>query len=154
MFHFKLPNKQTHTQRGAAAQQPNSRSSDATPTPLLCTLYAALSHLHSTKPPKCLWQLHEKGVLLIGCCAFSWQTCDQAYLCVCLCVHLCRCMCVFIGLSGEPGQSVRCSNGGFKDKCCGEFPGCLLTTPPPTLPPLPLPSSTIPGTQRDRKAHK
>ncbi|XP_075959748.1 putative E3 ubiquitin-protein ligase MID2 [Anarhichas minor] len=30
------------------------------------------------------------------------------------------------GLSGEPGQSVRCGNGGFKDKRCGEFPGCLF----------------------------
>lgn len=152
MFHFKLPNKQTHTERRCGTTTKFSLQWCNTNT---TAVYAALSHLHSTKPPKCLWQLHEKGVLLIGCCAFSWQTCDQAYLCVCLCVHLCRCVCVFIGLSGEPGQSVRCSNGGFKDKRCGEFPGCLLTNPP-TLPPLPLPSSTIPtaGTQRDRKGHK
>lgn len=90
---------------------------------------------------------------------FSWRPCDQAYLCVCLCVHLRRCMCVFIGLSGEPGQSVRCSNGGFKDKRCGEFPGCLLTNPTTTTttPPSPFPNYShrwdAEGTERHISRH-
>lgn len=56
-------------------------------------------------------------------------------------------VCVFVGLSGEPGQSVRCSNGGFKDKCCGEFPGCLLPTSQPFSPPSTPPKEKQTGTQ-------
>lgn len=70
--------------------------------------------------------------------AYGRQTLDdQACLCVCSRVILCGCMCVFVGLSGEPGQSVRCGNGGFKDKRCGEFPGCLLPSTHPSSSPNP-----------------
>lgn len=58
-------------------------------------------------------------------------------------------VCVFVGLSGEPGQSVRCSNGGFKDKRRGEFSlAAFYLTPPPLPPPIPpSPPSSPPPTQ-------
>lgn len=53
-------------------------------------------------------------------------------------------VCVFVGLSGEPGQSVRCSNGGFKDKRRGEFSlAAFYPTPPPSPPPTPPSPSLI-----------
>lgn len=66
----------------------------------------------------------------------SMDAARSGCLCVHLRVHLCGCVyvCVFVGLSGEPGQSVRCSNGRYKDKRCGEFPGCLLPTSQPYSP--------------------
>lgn len=61
-------------------------------------------------------------------------------------------MCVFVGLSGEPGQSVRCGNGGFKDKRCGEFPGCLLPIPYPCSLILPYPYYLDPERQTGAQA--
>lgn len=61
-----------------------------------------------------------------------------------LCALMQVCVCVFVGLSGEPGQSVRCSNGGFKDKRCGEFPWLPFTELPLTLSPPHPPLPTLP----------
>lgn len=75
-----------------------------------------------------------------------WKSCGQV---VCVCINMCTYarVCVFVGLSGEPGQSVRCGNGGFKDKRCGEFPGCLLPTSQPFSPTRPKEKQT--GTQAE-----
>lgn len=79
--------------------------------------------------------------------------CEQV---VCVCINVCTYarVCVFVGLSGEPGQSVRCSNGGFKDKRCGEFAGCLLPTSQPFSTPPPPPqreAGRYTGRHLDRK---
>lgn len=123
-------------------------SSDVTPALVSGNInrhYEPHSHLHSDqKKSVCGNFIREEFSSSV---AFRWQR-----LCVCLRVHLCGCMCVFVGLSGEPGQSVRCGNGGFKDKRCGEFPGCLFPTPSSPLPSSlssPIPSQRQAGTQVD-----
>lgn len=95
---------------------------------------------------KCTWKRTQAYATLA-----SVDAARSGCLCVHLRVHLCGCvcMCVFVGLSGEPGQSVRCSNGGYKDKRCGEFPGCLFPTSQPYSPILPPQTKKQTGTQAD-----
>lgn len=146
MFHFKLPHTKTHSLR-AVTQQPNARSSDVTPAPapsgkqiLTNTVSHTVSHA---------FKMMYKTIRRVSVANFSGGSSPLPWMCALVGVDVVRrglsvCafmnalmwvyVCVFVGLSGEPGQSVRCGNGGFKDECCGEFPGCLLPTHHPSSP--------------------
>lgn len=151
MLHFKLPRTKTRS-HGAVTQQLNAPSSDVTPAPapsgkqILTKHCEPHSHKHSRPcmrlSEECWWQIYLEEAHLFHNCAYRWGRCCATRLvrvCVSACTYVGVCVCVFVGLSDEPGQSVRCGNGGFKDKRCGEFPGCLLPKPPPP-PILPYPS--------------